>query len=80
MNACLMQFQDKHYEYKKEQGIKERGSMIEWYTHAWLAELVAAYILENSKTYFKRKIFFGIYRDGRICNEQNNKWKRGWTG
>lgn len=54
---------------------------ISGYESAWLADLVAAYILEESKELFDKFTYYGIYRDdgfiilkGIKTKREMNKW------
>jgi hypothetical protein len=66
MGNTLLTFVDKYYEYGGECEIDDRGLTIGGYESAWLADLVAAFILENSDEHFKDTMFKGIYRDDGI--------------
>ena len=43
----------KYYEYGGDEDVEERGLMIGGYELAWLADLVASYILENTEELFE---------------------------
>jgi hypothetical protein len=55
--------QDEYWEYSGDKSVEERGLTIGGYESAWLADLVAAYILENSTELFEISKYYGIYRD-----------------
>jgi hypothetical protein len=50
-------------EYGGEAEVEEKGLTIGGYESAWLADLVAAYLLENEVVIFNPTEFHGIYRD-----------------
>jgi hypothetical protein len=56
-------FINKYYEYDGKQEIKDKGLTIGGYESACIGDLVAAFVLENSKELFKDAIYNGIYRD-----------------
>ena len=81
MKNTLVTFIDKYYEYGGETTGEERGLTIGGYESAWLADLVAAYILEETKDLFSDFIYYGIYRDdgfiilkGIKTKREINKW------
>jgi hypothetical protein len=47
MVNTLLTFQDQYYIYDGDQSLDDRGLTIGGYESAWLADLVAAYILEQ---------------------------------
>ena len=63
MGNTLLTFVDKYYEYGGEVNIEEKGLTIGGYESTWLADLVAAYLLENVTDIFDPTMFKGIYRD-----------------
>ena len=63
MGNTLLTFVDKYYEYGGEVNVEEKGLTIGGYESAWLADLVAAYLLENVTNIFDLTMFKGIYRD-----------------
>ena len=63
MGATLLTFMDKYYEYGGNEEADDRGLMIGGYESAWLADLVAAYILENTGKHFAMAKYQEIYRD-----------------
>ena len=58
----LLNFQDKYYEYGDE-GLETKGLAIGGYESAFLADLVASYLLEVTNNQFKEVLWIGIYRD-----------------
>ena len=62
MSSTLICFNVEYYEYhggeKSEQGLAIGG-----YESAFLADLVASYLLEKAKAHFYPTIYHGIYRD-----------------
>ena len=63
MENTLLTFQDQYYIYDGDQSLDEKGLTIGGYESAWLADLVAAYILEQVEEKFSNTRFFGMYRD-----------------
>ena len=63
MGNTLLTFVDKYYEYGGEVNVEEKGLTIGGYESVWLADLVAAYLLENATDIFDPTMFKGIYRD-----------------
>jgi hypothetical protein len=54
LDTALLSFIDEYsYEYDGRQDIEEKGLTIVGYESAWLADLVAAYILENMTQHFE---------------------------
>jgi hypothetical protein len=66
MSSTLLSFVDKYYEYDGDKDPDEKGLAIGGYESAWLADLVGAYILANTKQHFKEVSFYGLYRDDGI--------------
>jgi hypothetical protein len=61
--------------------IKDKGLTIGGYESAWLADLVAVFVLENTTSLFSGTIYDGIYRanglvilDGVKTNAEVGKW------
>ena len=76
-----MTFIDKYYEYGGETTGEKRGLTIGGYESAWLADLVASCILEETKDIFSDFIYYRIYRnDGFVIlkgikiKREINKW------
>ena len=63
MSNTIVNFKDKFFEYDGDVDGKERGLTIGGYESAWLADLVAVFILEKNKKQFENTIYHGIYRD-----------------
>jgi hypothetical protein len=63
MENTLLTFQDQYYIYDGDQSLDEKGLTIGGDESAWLADLVAAYILEQVDDKFSDTRFFGMYRD-----------------
>ena len=63
MGATLLTFVDKYYEYDGSCDIEEKGLTIGGYESAWLADLVASYILETTTEQFVDMKYHGFYRD-----------------
>jgi len=57
---------DKYYEYNGDRDPEERGLTIGGYESAWLADLVGAYILDNT-SHFRKTKCCGLYRDDGIA-------------
>ena len=63
MKNTLITFVDKYFEYGGDIDGEKRGLTIGGYESAWLADLVASYILKQSEKFFSEFIYYGIYRD-----------------
>ena len=65
MGNTLITFRDKYYEYGVEEDPKERALTIGGYDSAWLADLVAGYLMEKAEenNHFDNTHFVGMYRD-----------------
>ena len=81
MGNTLLTFRDKYWQYGTLNAVKDKRLTIGGYESAWLADLVAAYILENTTDMFKDSEFYGIYRDdglvifkGKLTKEDLIKW------
>ena len=79
MGNTLRTFIDKYCEYAGSKSVEQRGLMIGGYKLAWLADLVASFILDNTQYLFVNTTdYYGIYRDDgimffkRIMDKQNN--------
>ena len=59
----LLTFVDKYYEYDGDKDPENKALTIGGFESAWLADLVGAYLLANTKEHFKETRFDGIYRD-----------------
>ena len=67
MGNTLLTFIDKYYEYEGLNDTNERDLTIGVYKSAWLADLVASYLLDNSEDLFESTSrYCGVYRDGNI--------------
>ena len=73
MQSTLLTFVDKYYEYDGDRDPEEKGLTIGGYESAWLADLVGAYILDNTKSHFRETKYYGLYRDDGIA-EINNQF------
>ena len=85
MNSTLLTFIDKYYEYDGDQDPEDKGLTIGGYESAWLADLVGAYILANTRQHFEKAIFDGLYRDdgfaimeGKWTYNQIVNWRNGF--
>ena len=63
MRNTIISFADKYYECGTSDDPMERGLTIGGYESAWLADLVARYVLGKAKDRFADTHYFGIYRD-----------------
>jgi hypothetical protein len=63
MKSTLFTFQDQFYEYDGEENIDDGGLTIGGYEAAWLADVVGAYILDNTQHLYEETILEGFYRD-----------------
>ena len=78
----LITFIGRYYEYGGSESINDRGLIIGGYESAWLADLVATFILDNSKDLFDdTRLHYGIYRDdgiiflkGKWSDDEIFKW------
>ena len=61
MRSTLISFQDKYYEYKGNSNEDDIGLAIGGYESAFLADLVASFIFEKTKTFFNNTKFRDIY-------------------
>ena len=76
MDHTLLMFVDKYYKCGVSENILDRGIMMSRYELAWLADLVAAYILDNAKYLFTNTTHdYGIYRDDEIILFKG-KWNK----
>ena len=60
MSNTIVSFKDRFFEYDGDMDTEERGLTIGGYESAWLAELVASYVLEMNKDLFDNTIYHGI--------------------
>ena len=63
MGNTIITFRDKYYEYGVSEDPMERGLTIGGYDSAWLADMVAGYLLDLAENHFEMTTFFGMYRD-----------------
>ena len=66
MNNTFVTFSDQYWIYGGLLPVEEKGLTIGGYESAFFADLVAAYILENSQDIFEDSLFNKIYRDDGI--------------
>ena len=59
----IISFADKYYECGTSDNPMEWGLTIGGYESAWLADIVASYVLDKAKDRFADTHYFGIYRD-----------------
>lgn len=81
MSNTLITFGGKYYEYGKTADIEGKGLTIGGYESAWLADLVAAYILERSQQLFDEAEYDGIYRDDGLVvlkGKKSTAWIEDW--
>ena len=77
MKNTLVSFTDKYYEYGGDiMDGEKRGLTIGGYESAWLADLVAAYLLKQTEKLFEDFIYHGIYRDDGFLILKGIKTKR----
>jgi hypothetical protein len=82
MGNTLLTFVNKYYhEYDGEREMQDKGLTIGGYESTWLADLVAAFVLENCEDLFKDAVYDGIYRDdglvimdGQKTNAEIGEW------
>ena len=65
-DSAMLSFCGKHYKRDGKKDIDEKGLNIYWFESVWLADLVAAFLLENSLQNFADIKYFRIYRDSGI--------------
>ena len=63
MANTLLSFEGQYYEYDGGLDANEKGLTIGGYESAWLADLVGAYILDNTQQHFDSTSYHGLYRD-----------------
>ena len=63
MASCLITFNRKFYEYQGKGDQNDKGLAIGGYESAFLADLVASYLLEMTKHHFTNTRYHGIYQD-----------------
>jgi len=73
MASCLITFDGKYFEYQGKGDKNDKGLAIGGYESAFLANLVASFLLEKTNNHFKNTKFHGIYRDDRIVVFDGNK-------
>jgi len=56
-------FRDRYYKYRTLNAVEDKRLLIGGYESAWLADLVAAFVLEHTTEAFKNSTYHGIYRD-----------------
>ena len=73
MSNTLLTFREKYYEYGETVDPSKKGLTIGGYESAWLADLVAAYLLDNTEMIFEETTtYYGIYRDDGIISFKGN--------
>ena len=73
MSSTLISFDGEYYEYHGGER-EEQGLAIDGYESAFLADLVASYLFEKSKPFFRPTIYHGIYwNDGLVVFKGKNK-------
>ena len=82
MGTTYLQFQDSYYEYDGDKVPDERGLTIGGYESAWLADMVAAYIMLETTDQMRNARYKGMYRDdgiailkGRYTYQQIVQWR-----
>ena len=63
MSSTLICFQDKHCDCDGDKDPEEKGLTIGGYESAWLADLVGAYVLDNTQQHFEQTEHHGLYQD-----------------
>ena len=75
MGNALITFIDKYYKYGGLDYKENRGLTIGGYESAWLADLVASYVLDSAINLFSNTTnYYGIYRDDGIIFLEG-KWQ-----
>jgi hypothetical protein len=74
-----------YFEYDGDRDVNDKGLTIGGYESAWLAYLVAAFVLENTGQFFNEAVYNGIYRDyglvvskGNWSKQEITKWLDGF--
>ena len=74
MASCLITFNGKYFEYQGKGNNNNKGLAIGGYESAFLADLVASYLLEKTKKIFINTHYHGIYcNDGFVAFKGNQK-------
>ena len=77
MANCLIHFGADYFQYGKEEDFLKRVLTIGGYDSAWLADLVACYILEMTEPIWKTEFaYFKIYRDDGCALARNTTVKK----
>ena len=63
MSNQLFGFLNKLYKYRQNNEPDEQPLTVRGYESAWLADLVASFILDNLQEFFIATRYHGIYRD-----------------
>ena len=66
MANTIVTFEDQYWEYGGAVPVEYKGLTIGGFESAFFADLVAAYILDNSEDIFDNSLYNGIYRDDGI--------------
>ena len=66
MANTLIQFNSAYYEYGGNIDVNNKGLTIGGFESAFFADLVAAWILENTEEHMTDVMFDGVYRDDGI--------------
>ena len=81
MANTLVTYEDKYWIYWGDVPVKMKGLTIGGFESAFFADLVAAYILENTQELFIDSAFNGIYREdglniiiGKKSTEDMTRW------
>jgi hypothetical protein len=75
MGNTLITFEDKYFEYDGDRDVNDKGLTIGGYESAWLADLIAAFVLENTAQFFNEAVYDGIYRDDGLVVFKGN-WSK----
>eukprot|EP00957_Ditylum_brightwellii_P004469 339739-Ditylum_brightwellii.AAC.1 len=81
MKSTLIQFKGRYFVYKgaakwKEISEEDVALAIGAYKSAFLADIVASYVFEETKECFVKCIYHGIYRDNGLVAFEGKKNKR----
>jgi hypothetical protein len=57
MVNTLITFEDKYFEYDGDRDVNDKGLTIGRYESAWLADLVAAFVLKNTAQFFNEAVY-----------------------
>jgi hypothetical protein len=75
MGKTLITCGDKDFEHDGDQNINDKGLTIGGYESAWLADLVTAFVLENTAQFFDEAAHDGTHRENGLVDFEGNWFK-----